>query len=97
MPGVYYNSWTKFAPALYDALVPMRQYAPERETMLSPLPVNGKEAIASHVVLGRLKPLFHEWWSEFIVGSKSLSSDWGRYINEVNGAGLNNYINMHFK
>lgn len=97
MPGVYYNSWTKFTPGLYDMIVPMRQYAPARESMLSPLPVTGKEATASHMVLGELNPLLHEWWSEFIVGSKSLSSHWSKYVNEINGTGLNNYINMHYK
>jgi len=97
LPGVYYNSWTKFEKPLYDLLVPMRKYAPDQETMAVALPVTGSQAIASQVVMGEINPLFHEWWSEFIVGSKSLSLDWGKYINDINGAGLNIYINMHFK
>ena len=97
MPGVYYNSWTKFSPELYAALLPMRQYAPDIKSLLSPLPVTGSEAVASHMVMGELNPLFHEWWSEFIVGSKSIPLDWNKYVSEVNGAGLNIYINLHFK
>ena len=97
MPGVYYNSWMKFSPELYDLLVPMRQYAPDESTEAFWLPVTGNEAIASQVVLGELNPLLHEWWSEFIVGSKSLSSDWHRYVNDINGTGLNIYINIHYK
>ncbi len=97
MPGVYYNSWTKFSKPLYDLLVPMRKYAPDEGTMAVALPVTGSNAIASQVVLGELKPLFHEWWSEFIVGSKSLSSDWSEYVRDINGAGVNIYINLHYK
>ena len=97
MPGVYYNSWTRFSSELYDLIVPMRKYAPDENTMVAALPVTGSKAIASQVVMGELSPLYHEWWSEFIVGSKSLAYDWSKYINDINGAGINIYINLHYK
>jgi hypothetical protein len=97
MPGVYYNSWTRFSQELYDLLVPMRVYAPTDDMLVMKLPVTGSDAVASQVIMGEINPLFHEWWSEFIVGSKSLSTDWSDYIRDINGAGINIYINMHYK
>ncbi len=97
MPGVYYNSWTKFSQPLYDLLVPMRKYAPDEDMLIAALPVTGRDAVESKMIMGEIKPLFHEWWSEFIVGSKSLANDWNSYIRDINGAGINRYINMHYK
>lgn len=96
LPGVYYNSWTRFKGELTSLLIPMRGYAPQKETMSAHLPVTGNDAIVSQVILGELSPLFHEWWSAFIVGSKSLSSDWSSYTRDINGAGINIYLNLHY-
>ncbi len=97
LPGVYYNSWMKFSEPLYELLIPMRKFAPNEDMLVAALPVTGAQAVSSQVIMGELNPLYHEWWSEFIVGSKSLSTDWNSYIRDINGAGINIYINMHYK
>ena len=96
IPGVYYNSWMKYPDELFDMLLPMRRYAQDESEIPLSMPVTGANAVASQVVTGSLNPIFHEWWSGFIVGNKSFS-EWRSYINEINGAGLNIYINLHYK
>ena len=95
MPGVYYNSWMKYSSELYDMLVPMRRYAQSESEIPLSMPVTGANAVASQVVSGSLNPIFHEWWSGFIVGNKSFS-EWNSYVNEIKGAGLNTYLNLHY-
>ncbi len=97
MPGLYYNSWTKFDEPLYDMLVPMRKYGAGEDLLVVPLPVVGTNAQASQIVTGAINPVLDEWWSQFIAGSKSLSSDWEQYISDINAAGLDIYKKLHYK
>lgn len=96
MPGLYYTSWTQFEKPLYDMLVPMREYGAGEDLLVAPLPVLGTNALAAQVVTGAIDPILNEWWSEFIVGSKSLSSDWDEYIRDINSAGLSIYMDLHY-
>lgn len=97
MPGIYYNSWTRYQKSLYDMLTPMRKYASSEDMHLSPLPVVGTNAQYSQTIKGTIDPILNEWWTEFIVGSKSLSSNWGEYVKAVKYAGLDTYMRLHFR
>jgi hypothetical protein len=98
MPGIYYNTWTRFEQPLYDKLIPMRKYAAtSQDTYLSPLPVVGKNAQYSQTIKGAIDPILNEWWTEFIVGNKSLSSNWGEYVKAVKYAGLDTYLKLHYR
>ncbi|MCK5129040.1 MAG: hypothetical protein KAQ68_04245 [Clostridiales bacterium] len=96
LPGIYYNYWTQFEPSLYELLIPMRVFGASEDLMVASLPATGNNALASQVVNGALDPVLHEWWTEFIVGSKSLSSDWNEYVRKVNAAGLNVLLDLHY-
>jgi hypothetical protein len=79
-------------------LVPMRKYAAtSQDTFLAPLPVVGKNAQYSQTIKGTIDPILNEWWTEFIVGNKSLSSNWGEYVKAVRYAGLDQYLRLHYR